>query len=192
MGDPAEKLPRATYADLEAVPRHLVAELIEGVLHTFPRPAPAHANTAAALTTELRGPFGHGKGGPGGWRILVEPELHLDGDVVVPDLAGWRVERMPWLPREAFISLPPDWLCEIASPSTAAYDRAEKMPLYARAGVTWAWLLDPLARLLEVLHLGPRGRWVLEQVFRGDGKVLAQPFEAVELDLAALWPEFEE
>lgn len=189
MGDPAAK--RATYADIEAAPRHVVAELVAGVLHTHPRPAPAHANAAAALTAELRGPFGHGKGGPGGWRLLIEPELHLGEDVVVPDLAGWRVQRMPRIPRAAFIALPPDWICEILSPSTAAYDREEKMPVYARARVSWAWLVDPLARTLEVHRLSG-GAWTVEAVHREGARVRAQPFDAAELDLALLWAELEE
>ncbi|AKT41116.1 Uma2 family endonuclease [Chondromyces crocatus] len=193
MGHLAEKRPApATYADLEAVPPHLVAEIVDGVLHTLPRPAPAHAHASSELVFELSGPFGHGRGGPGGWRILMEPELHLGADVLVPDLAGWRLDRMPRLPRAAHFTQPPDWICEVLSPSTSAYDRAEKLPAYAAAGVSWAWLLDPLLHSLEVFHIGPRERWVLEHVFRGEAAVHAAPFDAIALDLAALWPDLED
>ena len=112
--------------------------------------------------------------------------------MLVPDLAGWRVERMPRLPRKAHFTVAPDWVCEVLSPSTMAHDRANKMPVYAAAGVTWVWLLDPLARLLEVHHLGAGGRWVVEQGFCGDACVRARPFEAIKLDLAGLWPALED
>ncbi|HSN98013.1 MAG TPA: Uma2 family endonuclease [Candidatus Nanopelagicales bacterium] len=190
MGNPAQKLRRATYADLEAVPPHLVAELIRGTLHTFPRPAPAHAQASSALGVELGGPFDRGRGGPGGWRILDEPELHLGDDVVVPDLAGWRRERMPRLPAESFFTLAPDWICEVLSPGTAAHDRAEKMPLYAAAGVSHAWLVDPVARTVEVYVLlgeGARRGWLLLGVHRDSARVRAEPFDAIEIDLAGLW-----
>ncbi|AKT41527.1 Uma2 family endonuclease [Chondromyces crocatus] len=188
MGDPAEKRPEhATYADLEAVPEHQVAEIVRGVLHTFPRPAGPHSKASTLLSADLVGPFSRGRGGPGGWWILFEPELHLGPDVLVPDLAGWRRERMPEVPDVPFFTLPPDWCCEVLSPSTATHDRKRKMPVYAAAGVTWLWLLDPLGQSLEVFHLGPRKLWELEQVFSGDDLVRAAPFDAVELELAALW-----
>ncbi|AKT41811.1 Uma2 family endonuclease [Chondromyces crocatus] len=191
MGEAARKQAApATYADLEAVPEHLVAEILSDVLHTFPRPGPAHTELASLLGADLIGPFHRGRGGPGGWRILDEPELHVGRDVLVPDLAGWRLERMPALPETAYFTLAPDWVCEVLSPSTAVHDRARKMPVYARAGVGWLWLIDPLARSLEVFHLGPRTLWELEQVFAGDDiLVRAAPFDAIELDLSALWPK---
>ncbi|WP_044238253.1 Uma2 family endonuclease [Chondromyces apiculatus] len=188
MGQPAEKQPRpATYADLEAVPAHLVAEIIHGVLHTFPRPATPHATAASVLGMDLGGPFHRGRGGPGGWHIFDEPELHLGEDVLVPDLAGWRRERVPQMPRAAFITLTPDWVCEVLSPSTATHDRKLKMPVYAAAGVTWLWLINPTERLLEVFHLNARKLWEREQVFSHDDLVRAVPFDAIELELSALW-----
>lgn len=193
MGHPAEKRRRATYADLAAAPPNKVAELIGGELHLFPRPAPRHARAASSLGIELGGPFDHGKNGPGGWWILDEPEIHFpdptaEGEIeaVVPDLAGWRVERLPELPEEAYFTLAPDWICEVLSPSTAAFDRAEKMPSYAREGVRHAWLVDPLARTLEVFALLER-RWLLVGVFRDAARVRAEPFDAIELDLGVLW-----
>ncbi len=184
MGDPAKR--RATYEDLLAVPDSLVAEIINGALVTMPRPASRHARAASVLGGELYGPFDRGRGGPGGWIILDEPELHLHGDVLVPDLAGWRRERMPELPDAAAFELPPDWVCEVLSPSTAATDRAEKMPIYARERVPNAWLLDPLARTLEACQLD-NGRWVIAGTWRDDARVRAEPFAELELELGGLW-----
>ena len=197
MGQPAEKLtPRATYADLEAVPPPMRAELIEGVLYTFPRPAPKHAGAASNLGVKLGGPFRFGEGGPGGWVLLDEPELHFPDptapngiNAFAPDLAGWRRERMPKLPDEAFFTLAPDWICEVLSPSTDAYDRTTKMPRYARAGVRHAWLVDPIAQTLELFELDADGRWILADVHQDDARVRAAPFDAIELDLSLLWEE---
>jgi Uma2 family endonuclease len=189
MGDPAKR--RATYADVLAAPPHVVVEVVSGVLHSQPRPAIPHARASSRLGGQLDGPFDRGKGGPGGWVILDEPELHLgpEPDIVVPDLAGWRRERMPRVPMDAaFVRLAPDWLCEVVSPSTQAFDRGDKMDVYAREGVRHAWLVDPLAKLLEVWRLDG-DKWLRLGSFRGDAVVRAEPFEAIELDLAALWAE---
>ncbi len=177
---------RATYEDLLDVPANLVAELIDGVLHTSPRPASRHARAASRLGVDLGGPFDRGRGGPGGWIILDEPELHLGGDALVPDLAGWRRTRMPELPDTAAFTLAPDWVCEVLSPSTAALDRAEKLPIYAREGVGFAWLIDPVAKLLEAFRLDG-GRWVVLGTWRDEARVRVEPFEAIEVELAALW-----
>lgn len=176
----------ATYEDLIKVPDHLVAEIVDGELHTSPRPAPRHAAASSGLGGALHGPFDRGRGGPGGWRILDEPELHLDSDVVVPDLAGWRRERLPALPDEAYFSLAPDWICEVLSPSTAALDRIKKLTVYARAQVPYAWLIDPIGRTIEVLHL-ESGRWVIVTTCGGADAVSLPPFDALPLDLTLLW-----
>ena len=140
------------------------------------------------LGGELSGPFQRGRGGPGGRWILDEPELWLvDFEPVVPDLAGWRVERMPDLPDTAYFTVVPDWICEVLSKSTESIDRGEKLPLYAAHGVRHAWLIDPIAKTLEVHVLGDEGRWREVQVYEGDVRVRAAPFEAVELELSALW-----
>jgi len=184
MGDPAKR--RATYEDLLSVPKNLVAEIINGTLVTMPRPASLHARASSRLGIELGGPFDRGKDGPGGWILLDEPELHLHGDVLVPDLAGWRRERMPELPDAAAFELAPDWICEVLSPSTTATDRAEKMPIYMRERVAHLWLVDPIARTLEALR-DDGGRWSLLGTWRDDAKVRVEPFEALELELAGLW-----
>lgn len=177
---------KATYADIEALPEHLVGEILEGELVVSPRPAPPHAFTAISLGSDVSGPFQRGRGGPGGWLILPEPELHLREDVVVPDLAGWRVERAPIAGEHAFITVAPDWVCEIASPSTARHDRTSKMRIYARAEVHHLWIIDPLARTLEVFRL-ERGHWSQITAHAADEKVRAEPFDAVELALADWW-----
>ncbi len=173
------------------VPDHLVAEILDGQLYTTPRPAPRHADASSGLGGALRGPFDRGRGGPGGWRILDEPELHLASDVVVPDLAGWRRERLPRLPDEAYFSLAPDWICEVVSPSTAAMDRVKKLAIYARERVSHAWLVDPIACTLEVLRL-EEGRWTILSTWSGLDTVRADPFDAIDLDLSLLWEDASE
>ena len=186
MSLPAHARHRATYDDLLAVPDHLVAEILEGDLHTSPRPAPRHAQATTGLTGDLFGPFDRGRGGPGGWRILVEPELHLADDVVVPDLAGWRRTRLNELPAEAFFTLAPDWVCETLSPSTERIDRGKKLAIYAREGVAHLWLLNPIAETLEAYRL-EHGRWLLLVTHAGDVAARVEPFDAVELELWRLW-----
>jgi Uma2 family endonuclease len=178
----------ATYADLEALPPHVVGEIIAGALHVSPRPAAPHAQASSRLAGELMGPFDKGRHGPGGWILLFEPELHLGEDVLVPDLAGWRRERMPQPPRTAAFTLAPDWLCEVLSPSTAAWDRASKLPVYSREGVRHVWLVDPELRTLEVFRLDG-AHYTLLVTHAGKSRVRAEPFEACELELAYLWGE---
>lgn len=175
----------ATYEDLLAVASPLVAELIRGTLVTTPRPAVPHARAATQLTGELHG-FGSRRGGPGGWVLLDEPELYLGQDVLVPDLAGWRRERMPELPHAPFIELPPDWVCEVLSPSTEVIDRADKLPIYAEQKVAWVWLVDPIVKTLEGFQLDGR-TYRLLRTSKEDQKVRAEPFDALELDLSVLW-----
>lgn len=181
----------ASYEDLIAIPEHLVAEILDGNLVTSPRPAPRHSRTGSSLGGELWGPFDRGRNGPGGWWIMDEPELHLGKDVLVPDLAGWRRDRMPGLPDEAFFSLVPDWICEILSPSTARHDRIDKMPAYARHGAKFLWLVDPLARSLEIFVL-EEARWSLHATHADDEVIRGVPFEALELSLTPLWDVGEE
>jgi len=176
----------ATYADLEALPENLVGEIIDGELIASPRPASRHARASSVLGGLIGSPFDFGGGGPGGWIILFEPELHLGGDALVPDLAGWRRERMPQMPDVAAFTLAPDWVCEVSSPSTGALDRARKLPVYAREHVSHVWLVDPGPRTLEVFRR-EGGGWLLLTTFDGDRKVRAEPFDAVEIDLALLW-----
>jgi Uma2 family endonuclease len=179
---------RATYEDLLQVPHHQVAEIVDGDLYASPRPASRHALAASSLYGTIGPPFHGGRGGPGGWWILFEPELHLGGDVLVPDLAGWRRERMPEFPDVPAFTLAPDWLCEVVSPSTERLDRAKKMAAYARERVAHLWLLNPLSRTLEAYRLSG-DRWLLLATHEGGGNVRAEPFEAVELELGPLFGE---
>lgn len=188
MTEPAIR--EATYADLEALPAHLVGQLVHGVLYTQARPASPHARVSSVLGADLGGPFDRGRGGPGGWILLDEPELHFGRNVLVPDLAGWRRERMPEMPRVAYFELAPDWVCEVLSPSTAGLDRVKKLGVYLREGVTHLWFVDPEGRTLEVLRRegeGEAARYVVAQTFFGDDPVRAEPFDAIELELGALW-----
>ncbi len=177
---------RATYADVLASPPNVVAEVVRGVLYQSPRPATPHALAASAVGEELGPPFKRGRGGPGGWMILDEPEVHLGEHIVVPDLGGWRRERMPETPHAAFIELTPDWLCEVSSPGTRALDRGDKLEVYAEFGVRHIWLVEPLDRFVEVLRLdGVTYR--IAQHASDDARVRLEPFDAIELDLSILW-----
>ena len=184
MQNAAER--EATYEDLLKVPEHLVAEILNGRLVTHPRPAPPHALASSALGIEVGDAYFRGRGGPGGWWILDEPELHLGPDVLVPDLAGWRRERMPELPETAWFELAPDWVCEILSPSTCRDDRVVKMPLYAREEVGHIWLVDPDQKTLEAYAL-QHGRWLLLGAHKDQERVSVPPFGEMALELAALW-----
>lgn len=184
VNQPAKRA--ASYADVLAAPDHLIAEVIDGELHLNPRPGVAHTAAASALGEELGPPFKRGRGGPGGWLIFDESELHLGADIVVPDLAAWRVERMGDMHDAPYLTLPPDWVCEVLSPRTAKYDRTDKLRIYAREQVRWAWLVEPLLRTLEALRW-ESDKWTLLGCWRDEARVRAEPFEAIELELGALW-----
>jgi Uma2 family endonuclease len=176
----------ATYADIEALPPNMVGEIIFGVLHAHPRPTPRHGVAASELQAELVLPFGRGRGGPGGWIFIVEPELHLGPHVVVPDIGGWRRERLTPFPETPYIETPPDWLCEVLSPSTQQIDRTDKLSVYASDGVDYCWYVDPIAKTLEVLAL-TGDKWLLAAAFKDDDPVCAPPFEAHSFALDVLW-----
>jgi Uma2 family endonuclease len=188
MADAAQRL-GTLWERLCGLPDHQVGEIVAGELYASPRPAIAHARVASGLGVELGGPFDRGRGGPGGWIILDEPELHLGDDVLVPDLAGWRRERVPALGQDMVaFEVAPDWICEVLSPSTSSLDRVRKLPAYAREGVGFAWLVEPIQRTLEVFQLRS-GAWQVVATFEGDAKVRAVPFDAIELELAVLWAD---
>lgn len=187
MGEPLKKA--ATYEDLLAAPPHLVAEIIDGRLVTHPRPRMRHARVSSSLGGKLNPPFDHGDGGPGGWWIIDEPELHLKNEqIVVPDLAGWRRERLPVIPDVAYMELAPDWVCEVISPSTAHYDRIEKRRIYAENAVRHLWFIDPDSRTQEAFELRDQ-QWLLISSLGNDDQVAVPPFDAVPFKLDALWVE---
>ena len=177
---------RATYQDVLDAPAHLVAEIVDGALYTHPRPAMPHALASSRLGGELTGPFDRGRGGPGGWWIIDEPELHLGEDIVVPDLAGWRRERMPEYPDTAYVTLAPDWICEVLSASTRRFDLHGKRPIYARESVAHLWLVDPTDRTLEAFELRA-GHWVLIASAKDDDPISVRPFDAITFSLGGLW-----
>ena len=178
----------ATYEDLCKVPDHKVAEILDGELIVSPRPALRYASASSRLGGILGGPFDLGPDGPGGWWILDEPELHLRDDILVPDLAAWRRERLPFVPDAAYMTLAPDWACEVISPSTERIDRSRKMRIYAREDVRHLWLLDALVRKLEVLRL-ENGRWVVLATHGDSDIVRVEPFDAIEIGLSMFWPD---
>ncbi len=183
-------LRHAVYEDIFDLPEHLVGEILNGVLETHPRPAPRHALASSALGGEIFAPYGHGRGGPGGWWILDEPELHLGPDIMVPDLAGWRREKMPTLPETAWFETQPDWVCEVISPSTGRIDRAVKMPLYAHYGVQYLWVVDPDLRILEAYQLKEdqtMNKWLLIKTLQDAQTVSLPPFTEIEFELSVLW-----
>ena len=176
----------ATYEDIVALPSNVVGEIVDGDLLVSPRPAGPHTLAASALGIELGAPFLKGSGGPGGWWIIDEPELHLGSDVLVPDIAGWLRSEFPSLPSDHRFMQAPRWLCEVLSPSTARYDRFRKLNAYLRHGVQCAWIVDPLEQTLEVFRR-EEGGWLRTDTFEGSVQVRAYPFDAVEIDLSTLW-----
>lgn len=180
---------KATYRNVLEAPEHQVAELIDGQLHLQPRPASLQARARSALGGLLDGPFDRGQAGPGGWIILDGPELHLGEDVIVPDLAGWRrttLPELPELPDGAFLTVRPDWVAEVLSPSTQRKDRTLKVPLYRQQGITHVWLVDPTAQTVEVYRLHAEG-YLLVGIYGGESLVRIEPFDAIEFDVGALW-----
>ncbi len=185
MAGPVKR--RATYADIEAAPPHLVAEIIDGELYTHPRPSPRHGAAANSLSDELTGPFQKGRGGPGGWVFVVEPEIKFGKDILVPDIAAWRRERLKTYPEKNYFTTIPDWACEILSGSTEKRDRTLKMRIYANAGVPHLWLIDPRLQILEAYENRDH-RWVKAGDWNSDDAVRAPPFDAISFSLADLWP----
>jgi Uma2 family endonuclease len=183
MADPARR--EAGWDDLLEVPEECIGEIVDGELVVHPQPALPHVESASDLGGLLQAPFRFGNGGPGGWIILDEPRIAFGRDIRVPDLAGWRRERYERTERGPLRAIP-DWVCEVLSPGTAVSDRTKKLPLYARHGVPFLWLLDPVAFSLEVFKLGPDG-WIVTLLAEGRERVRAVPFDAVELDLSLVW-----
>ena len=189
MSAPAKRSKAATYDEILKLPEGVVGEIVDGELFVSPRPSAKHAVASSRLLSEIDGRFHSGKrGGPGGWWIIMEPELHLNSHVLVPDLAGWRRERMAKVPDSPHFDLVPDWVCEVLSPSNLQLDRVKKVPKYAEVGIKHLWLVDPSARTLEVFRLEKK-LWLLIETFANKAKFRAEPFEAIEFHLSDLWGE---
>lgn len=176
----------ATYADIEALPAHVVGQIVYGILHAHPRPAPRHGVAAMRLGAQIEPGYGQGTGAPGGWIFMVEPELRLGSHIVVADIAGWRRDRLIPFPDTAYIETPPDWIAEILSPSTQALDRTDKLAIYAEYGVGHCWYVDPNAETLEVFALTGE-KWLLATAFKNDDPVTAPPFATHTFALGVLW-----
>ena len=176
------------YDQLLALPENQTGEILNGQLHTQPRPAGPHGRAESALESDLFQKFDRGHGGPGGWWILIEPEIHFirDIEVTVPDIAGWQRKRMPEIPRDHRFEVIPDWICEIVSPSTESKDRQIKMPLYAHYGVNHLWLVDPIKKTLEGYQCNG-GEWTIIGSYRGQEEARVAPFDAVSIELKDLW-----
>jgi Uma2 family endonuclease len=184
MAEPAKN--KATYEDLYSIPENMTGEIIAGELIATPRPSRRHVYAASALGIEVGPSYQFGRGGPGGWIILDEPEIQFGEDILVPDLGGWRRERFPASEEHNWISVAPDWVCEVLSPGTIRVDKVKKMTIYGRHGVGYVWLLDPMNRTLDVLGL-ESGKWVVLGVYAEDDKVRAAPFQEVEIEMEHLW-----
>lgn len=178
----------ATWADLAATPDDgRVYEVMDGEVEASPRPLPVHSRAQAIMASEIAGPFDRGHGGPGGWWILVEPEVELGPhQLVVPDVAGWLRSRLIDLAQERPITTVPDWICEVVSPSDRGRDRVRKADLYLRVGVPHYWILDPADRTLEAYE-AIDGRWVRLGASTDGDTPRVRPFEAIELDVAGFF-----
>lgn len=182
---PVRKPP--TLADLEALPLGVKGEIIEGVLYTMTRPRAVHQRTSTSIGGDLQGPFDKGRGGPGGWWILVEPGIELPNTPeIAPDVAGWRKERLLTLPADAAITVVPDWVCEILSPTTRRHNLLVKKPYYAKIGVRHLWMIDRDARTVTA-HRLLDGLWVEIGVYGDETDARIDPFGEVALDVASWW-----
>jgi len=186
MSEAAKK--EGTYEDLYALPENMTGEIIDGELIATPRPSQKHIYTTSRLDKEIGPPYEIGRGGPGGWIILVEPEIGFGKNILVPDLAGWKRERFSVDESHNWIAIAPDWACEVLSPSTARNDRMKKMRIYARHEVAFAWLIEPTLKMLEAYRL-EGGRWLLLDIYAENDKVRIEPFQDIEIDLGGLWLE---
>ena len=176
----------ALYARYSALPEGTKAEIVAGEIRLLPHPQPRHVRSTSVLGARLLRSFGwDSDDGPGGWVIFHEPELQLEDEIRAPDLAGWRLERYEE-PDGNPITLVPDWICEVLSPSTARSDRSEKMPLFARCGVGHVWIVDPAMKTLEVYRR--RGSvWIAVSSHGNDDQIAPEPFDAMPFDLGSLW-----
>lgn len=172
------------YAQIEALPRGVTGEILEpGVIRTLSRPAKPHRWAAKRILLGL-GEKDIGSGGTGWW-IEVETEVRFGERLAVPDLSGWRVERVLELPNENPLTVMPDWCCEVLSPGTARDDKRLKLPLYAASGVPWLWLVDPALRLLEIYET-MKGRPALAMTLAEDEKAAPPPFD-IPLEVGSWW-----
>ncbi len=185
MAETAHK--SATYVDIEALPEHVVGEILFGHLVTHPRPVRRHGGAGSALGALCTTTYEFGADGPGGWVFVDEPELHLGPHIVVRDIAGWRREHVTEPADKPFFEVAPDWACEILSPSTEKYDKGDKRRINAHYAVQHMWHLDPRSKVLEVFALRDRN-WLLTDTFIDEEVVNAPPVDQLTFSLGLLWP----
>jgi len=180
----------ATYADLARLPEGTRAEVIGGEVQLFDSPLPRHGRVQSGLLGSIGGPFDF-DGAPGGWWILPTVDVELGvHDIVSPDVAGWRRERVPKFPASRPIAIVPDWICEIVSPSNERHDTIRKADLYFRCRVPFYWLVRPDERTLQAWRHSELG-WIVAGTWTDGDKVGIPPFEAVPLDVGRLFPPVE-
>lgn len=175
-------------AQADALPEPLVGEVIDGVLYTMGRPSPSHANVEEGVILDLRGGSKGGGAPPSGWYTKLEVEIRFPTDEkVIPDVSGWRSERIRGHRNDNPIRVSPDWVCEVLSDSTRPKDLGPKRDLYARQGVGHLWLVDPEARVLEAFALEADGRWKLLASFVDEQVARVAPFEEIAIALERWW-----
>jgi Uma2 family endonuclease len=179
----------ATYEDLLALPEHVRAEIVGGEIVVSPSPTPVHQSVVGEIYAELRGPFQRGRGGPGGWWLILDVDVRFGvHDIYRPDVSGWRRENVPHFPTERPVVNRPDWICEGLSPRTAVIDQRDKRAVYASSGVPFYWVVEPTNRTLTVLRLSTEG-YVVETVVGDRGSARLRPFDDFEIELEAIFPE---
>jgi Uma2 family endonuclease len=180
----------ATIADWLARPSEARLELIGGELLEKAAPDYEHGRTQLDVAQQIRPWFHHRGGGgrPGGWWIASEVDIELNGDGYRPDLVGWRRARVPEMPQERPVRIRPDWICEIVSESNATTDTVKKLRRYHQAGVPHYWLADPAKKTLTVYRHEHDGYLTVLAAEAGE-TVRAEPFEAIEIRIAALFGE---
>ncbi len=188
MSQPARRA--ATLDDFFAIPEsERFHELIGGEIVPKATPSGEHADAQAGVIGTVRLPFqrGVGRGGPGGWWIFTEAEVLLEtGDLVRPDVTGWRRERCPERPIGMPIKLRPDWVCEILSPTNSSHDTVKKLRLYHRLAIPHYWIVDPDETTLTVMRWSADGNTTILRAERGE-TVRAEPFEAIEIAVGTLF-----
>ena len=177
----------ATAADLAALPEEVRAEVVAGEVVEKASPAFEHGDAQGAICEIIRPPFQRGRGGPGGWWIATEVEVEFEThEIYLPDVSGWRRERVQERPRGRPVRVRPDWICEVLSLSTAARDLGPKLRTYHRCGVPHYWVVDTEHETLTVYRWGIEGYVVALSAGREE-TVHAEPFEAIAVDIADLF-----
>ena len=188
MSSVAPKRDPKSISDWIALPDTARVELIDGELVEKAAPTFEHGMAQGRTVGAIGGAYNRRLGGPrglGGWWIVTEVDIVLDGHGYRPDISGWKRERALAPPSERPVALRPDWICEIVSESNRATDTVTKLRRYHQAGVPHYWILDQLDGTLTVHRHMTDGYLVALRAGR-DERVRAEPFEAIELQVSLL------